>query len=713
MVEQVFFTWANDGLSGRGMLQPVAVSRGFRGLSDGDHRRAMRLCSYDAGAAAANGYPPSFGWIDSGDTRFAFQREYLPSPSMQRGRPGNFAAHIMVGPSALLPTAKLLASFGTASWWKGPTSLDDLALPTSLEWSGLETSPQGPTNRAITAGILSALLKGQVKLRFESQTDETAAALRQVINVMPDLLDGLSLSTFEGPILRDWFDIVGHIKNPGSSILAEADYLLSNPKMAPMLPAVHPKADPRRTNDLAAARSLIQVHRQVASGNADAETVAQILAFPGQVSLAMTEFVGFREALATAIVAKSPPVVRAIRSHGHEMSNDVLREIGGEVGRAISAVQADGVYRSLSGVPDALFGAYTDVLIRRADIVPLVDGYSTSTLRHFFEARGYRAAAVELRRALESRLARCGMPADLFCPHLSDEGWSELFVSLAGRRRGSWNLPPTELGLFLARAATAVPEGLETFFRNAQGEELATRVRALLVAPGVRPFSVRLTGETMRSVLLAVDGDVEVAQLVTILDVSGMAHGADRAVFEKLVRRVLERYDSDGSFTLADEFWIALESHGELRRLAEAHGDRVRTSREDAAAVSSWVAQMVAFLEFENSLLRATAGRLDVSWSRRELRWLAVVSLRAALTGAGDQWIMESLAILVDEVSPGQRVASWLVGDLASGSGRKAFVQLVRYLAIARPSVYGLLEPRLDAEVLATVRRDRGNSPRT
>jgi hypothetical protein len=703
VVEQVFYTWANEGLSGRGMLQPVAASRGFGRLSDGDHKRAMRLCSYDAGAAAANGYPTAFGWIDSGSTRFAFQRKYLTDPSIQRGRPGNFAAHVMVGPASVLSVPKLLASFGTASWWKGPDSLQELALPRSVEWSQLEVSPEMPADHDIAGGILSALISGQLKVRSRAQSDELVAALRRIAYLIPSLLEGLSFSTFEGASLSDWFDIVGNVRASSVAIAADAEYFLSNPRVASILPVVHSKTDPVRSNDLAAARSLIAVHRDLASGNADAESISQLLRFPEQVPLAIVEFPGFGDALATAISANSPSVVRALRSSGHAIPYETLRRIGRDVGRTATVSQVNAVYRSVSGLPAALQEAYTGRLLVRSDIIPFVATCDPENLHFFFESSEYGAASAELRRALESRLAGVGAPAHLFYSQLSQRGWNALFASLAKRRSNSWGLTSDDLGLVLSRAAGYVPEELEQFFLKAEGPELKTRVDALVVAPGLSPGAVGLGVEGIRRVLSVVTEDANLAQLLTVIDMSAIRSGSDQALLDRLVRRLLERYETDGSFLLPSGFWAGIEKLQDLARFAQAHTSGDRSDKPDMRVGPGWAGRTIAFLEFEQRLIQSSARLIRGTLNRQQLGWLAVVTLRAARQGAASKWVRDSLDVLVQHASSWQRIGSWLMQD----STYTAILQLLRYLAFARREDYELVVPFLDENVLASLQRGR------
>lgn len=702
MVEQVFYTWANEGLSGRGMLQPVAASRGFRRLSESEHKRALRLCSYDAGSAVTHGFPRAFGWIDSGATRFAFQREYLADPSLQRGRPGNFAAHVMIGPASVLSAPKLLASFGTASWWKGPDSMQELALPAS-EWSQLEVARELPIDHDIAAEVLSALMSGQTKVRSKGQTEHLIAALRWIANRIPSLIEGLSFSTFEGARLSDWFDIVGNTKTSSIAITRDAEYFLTHPRVSSILPVIHGKTDPARSGVLALARSLIAVHRNLAGGDADVDSISQLLRFPVQVPMAILEFPGFREALATSISENSPNVVRAMQNHGHAIPTEALGLIGEDVGQTVVASQVDAVYRRFAKLPSPFLEAYTQGLLARLDIAPFVATCAPENLRFFFESSEYGAASADLRSALEMRLAGVGAPAHLFYSHLSDDGWNALFASLTKRRRTSWDLTPEALGLIVARAATNAPWELEQFFLNAEGQELKTRTNALSMAPGLAPSTVSLSAEAARRLLSTDPGDVDLSQLLTAIDLSVFQKGPDRALVERLVRRLLDRYELDGSFLLSSGFWSAIGGHQDLVQFAQARLGVDRPLDLGARATHGRVGRTIAFLKFEQQLLHSSPRLILGNLSRQQLAWLAVVTSRAARQGAGSRWVKDSLTVLVDHASSWQRIGSWLVEDQT----RTAILQLLRYLAVARPGDYDFVAPFLDDDIEAALSRGR------
>src|SRR5262249_20148827 len=105
-VEQLHYGWARHGLEGRDELQIVGVTKGLADSSTAVGK-ARALLVY---AKKADGQAPrSFGWVDSGELRFAFRRIYLGVDGF--GRPGNFAAHVLVGPRGELSAEWLLSQY--------------------------------------------------------------------------------------------------------------------------------------------------------------------------------------------------------------------------------------------------------------------------------------------------------------------------------------------------------------------------------------------------------------------------------------------------------------------------------------------------------------------------------------------------------------------------------------------------------------------------
>jgi hypothetical protein len=115
MIEQLHFTWAQDGLQGAGRFQVTAASPGLQNLSGDLARLAMRLCRWPGRAGRDT---VCFGWIDARDHRFVFHR--IPTGRTPDGRPGNFAAHLLVAPAGTITTAQVLGqSCAEGFWWAG------------------------------------------------------------------------------------------------------------------------------------------------------------------------------------------------------------------------------------------------------------------------------------------------------------------------------------------------------------------------------------------------------------------------------------------------------------------------------------------------------------------------------------------------------------------------------------------------------------------
>ena len=133
-LDQLLFTWTARGVNGRRGFQVVAASDGLSSPSSPLAMEVGRLCRYDPPREASDPTraPVSYGWIDRGHNRIVFRRSYAGQDAS--GRPGNFVAHIVVGPPALLPVDELLIRFDSTFWWDGTTIQNwpadaDFALP--------------------------------------------------------------------------------------------------------------------------------------------------------------------------------------------------------------------------------------------------------------------------------------------------------------------------------------------------------------------------------------------------------------------------------------------------------------------------------------------------------------------------------------------------------------------------------------------------------
>ena len=223
LVEQLRYTWAKKGIEGLGRLQPVAASDGLYAGNHPERRLALRLCRYDLPSQMRDVQtaPVSYGWIDSGLQRFAFRRTYMGDDPF--GRPGVFAAHILVGPIQALPSAQLLALFDSPSWWTGEEC--PVGLASRVRLSDMELGPGMPAEAETSRRFLALLLARQGHLSVAVDAEELASAAYLISLRVPDLFEQLSFSTHESGQSATWFDVVGEggSDRPSSMRLSDVD----------------------------------------------------------------------------------------------------------------------------------------------------------------------------------------------------------------------------------------------------------------------------------------------------------------------------------------------------------------------------------------------------------------------------------------------------------------------------------------------------------
>ena len=223
LVEQLRYTWAKKGIEGLGRLQPVAASDGLYAGNHPERRLALRLCRYDLPSQMRDVQtaPVSYGWIDSGLQRFAFRRTYMGDDSF--GRPGVFAAHILVGPIQALPSAQLLALFDSPSWWTGEEC--PVGLASRVRLSDMELGPGMPAEAETSRRFLALLLARRGHLSVAVDAEELASAAYLISLRVPDLFEQLSFSTHESGQSATWFDVVGEggSDRPSSMRLSDVD----------------------------------------------------------------------------------------------------------------------------------------------------------------------------------------------------------------------------------------------------------------------------------------------------------------------------------------------------------------------------------------------------------------------------------------------------------------------------------------------------------
>ena len=231
-LEQIRYTWAKAGILGHGMYQPIAASRGLLDTSSRVHARALRLCRYDRAPQELDAHI-SFGWIDSDNLRYAFRRVFLPD--LQRGHPGNFAAHVIVGLAEKLSVRRLLRTWDTDLWWSGPEddgTVGEIRTLTTLPSNDSLATYRGP----FTVDLLATLLEapGRVALP-DGSPDAVIAGLLAIDESVPLMLEQRSFSMWERDRQAEWFDVVasgaaGRGKPPAPSIVAQraAEYCLTD-----------------------------------------------------------------------------------------------------------------------------------------------------------------------------------------------------------------------------------------------------------------------------------------------------------------------------------------------------------------------------------------------------------------------------------------------------------------------------------------------------
>ncbi len=205
-VEQLHYTWAKHGLQGLGRFQVTAASPGLRDLDGPLARLAVKLCRYQAPSSRYDPPPLSFGWIDARGYRFVFHR--CPVGSDVLGRPGNFAAHVLVVPVSALSVTASLALAGTWSWWTGAET-DSPDLP-ALDTRSLALSAAHAVRPSATVDTVAELFAVEWHGRVGLCGEELISAARAASAQLPEVTDGWSsFSTYESGDSVDWFDLVG------------------------------------------------------------------------------------------------------------------------------------------------------------------------------------------------------------------------------------------------------------------------------------------------------------------------------------------------------------------------------------------------------------------------------------------------------------------------------------------------------------------------
>lgn len=213
-LEQLYYTWSRRGLSGANRFQVVAASPRLVQVSK-LRDFLLQFCSYTLPPVSPGQQPPaSFGWVNyDSRLRVAFSRRRGALDGA--GRAGNVAAHIVVGTPSELDVRTIAASFGGRSWWTGEPErvpgdgrlepLDRLEVPASD--AADPPSRVGPMAEALLGR------EGQ-RLWFPMEPAEMMGSIAHLADLLPGLLDDLSVSTYETQGLAEHFDVLGSAYGP-------------------------------------------------------------------------------------------------------------------------------------------------------------------------------------------------------------------------------------------------------------------------------------------------------------------------------------------------------------------------------------------------------------------------------------------------------------------------------------------------------------------
>ena len=206
MIEQLHFTWSETGLQGRGRFQVTAASPGLQDLSGDLARLALRLCRW---STAGGQDAVSLGWIDARAHRFVFRR--VPTGQTADGRPGSFAAHVLVAPAGLIAASDLLQRPSAAGlWWSGEAEAGRELPCIQPEDVGIaeQSRPAPPTDQVAEAAaqLLAQNASGEVAADWHA----VLAAAAHCSAVMTATFASLtSFSTYEHGEPVGWFQLVG------------------------------------------------------------------------------------------------------------------------------------------------------------------------------------------------------------------------------------------------------------------------------------------------------------------------------------------------------------------------------------------------------------------------------------------------------------------------------------------------------------------------
>jgi GTPase-associated protein 1, N-terminal domain type 2 len=345
VIEQLHYTWALRGLQGAGQFQVVATSPLLRNLNGDLARLTLRLCRWTADTDPGT---TSFGWIDARGYRLIFRR--APTGTAGDGRPGNFAAHILVAAAGTLDAAHMFRPAAPGLWWDGDGIAASGALPT------LKVQPVGPPMppardeevETALAEMLATEFRGQICASWNSVYAAAAAAAASV----PRAFAGVTaFSTYESADTAGWFTLAGvgnkaALATANPAAMAAARLLLS--KDATNRRMLHSVAEGTTTwPDFVALANALSGMRD-GNGEFGMSHLVPALQRPSTAQEVLS-FTAARASVAAEAAAGRAEVLTPLARNLSSLSDDIQYEMGRSIGAALDKRER-GWFRPASGL---------------------------------------------------------------------------------------------------------------------------------------------------------------------------------------------------------------------------------------------------------------------------------------------------------------------------------------------------------------------------
>jgi hypothetical protein len=383
-VEQLLYTWAAQGMEGLGRFQVVASTPRLAKPSKA-RSIALELCIYERPSAPVDEPPVSFGWLTRGRTRIAFRRKETGRDGV--GRPGNFAAHILIGTREELPPDQLCASFASDCWWDG--SMGDLAVGKPLtpldvfRWGDADL----PVPTAATRDVVAALLgRTDQRLTLPLGPAELACALRYAAATLPGIVDDLSVSTYEGERLATVFDVLGQPLQPrfglsaptaavprsvGHSTARAASFVVrQDPAAQGMVSRLWEAADFQGAARLVWFTTRAATHEVLLGGDEPSAEELVRLIFDPEVASEVLRMPRSRSIAARAFVNRDASMVEVICRVFAALDGDVQESLGADIAMAavpLGSLELDAIALLAERLPARVTVQLTAALLRETE----------------------------------------------------------------------------------------------------------------------------------------------------------------------------------------------------------------------------------------------------------------------------------------------------------------------------------------------------------